>query len=147
MSETTANSRLGPPFVPRVAEITKVEAALARYFDAFEDNTLDAATCAPRIQELTGRLRGLHGGQAELAATIADSGPKPLTPADVAALAAQISDAFRNGDPHHQKALLQALITDIRVNGKANIQPHFAIHTVRPPTGSVPPTGIEAPCK
>jgi site-specific DNA recombinase len=124
-------------------EIAKIEAALARYFDAFEDGSLDTASCGPRVKDLTARLRGLQGRQAELAATTADLAPHALTAADIATLAGQISQAFRDGDAHHQKALLQALVTEIRVEGKANIQPYFAIPAVRPPTGSVPPTGFE----
>jgi site-specific DNA recombinase len=125
------------------AEIAKTEAALARYFDAFETGSLDGTACGPRVKELTGRLRGLQGRQTELAATNAIAGPEPLTVADVGSLAGQISQAFTQGDAHHKKALLQALISEIRVQGKANIQPYFAIPAFRPLARSVPPTGFE----
>jgi site-specific DNA recombinase len=125
------------------AEITKTQAALSRYFDAFEQGTLNAAGCAQRTSELTTRLRGLEDRQAELTANEASPGPQPLTSDDVAALAAQVGDAFATGSSHHKKALLQALISQIRVEGKARVQPFFNIPAVRPPAGSVPPTGFE----
>jgi hypothetical protein len=47
------------------------------------------------------------------------------------------------GDPSQQKALLQALVDEIRVVSRAEIYPFFSLPAVRPPYGSVPPAGIE----
>ena len=48
-----------------------------------------------------------------------------------------------DGDPPARKALLQALVQEIRVVSRAEIYPFFNLPVVRPPYGSVPPAGIE----
>jgi hypothetical protein len=48
-----------------------------------------------------------------------------------------------DGDPPARKALLQALVQEIRVVSRAEIYPFFNLPVVRPPYGSVPPTRIE----
>ena len=59
------------------------------------------------------------------------------------ALQAHTQHVIEHGDPPARKALLQALVTEIRVVSRTEIYPFFALPVVRPPYGSVPPTRIE----
>jgi hypothetical protein len=71
--------------------------------------------------------------------------PAPLSEDDIRALQAQVGDVVRHGDARPRKALLQALVHEIREVGRNEIQPTFALPAVRPRAGSVPPGGIEPP--
>ena len=123
-------------------ELAKVNETLDRYFHAFEHKTMPKEACAPRIAELTKRHSELQARRAELAYEPDDT-PEPLTDSDLAALQAHTRHVIQHGDPPARKALLQALVTEIRVSSRDEIYPFFAIPVVRPPYGSVPPTRIE----
>ena len=124
------------------AEIRKVDESLDRYFRAFENGTMFEQACAPRIANLTKRLSELQGHRDELAAD-ADDTPEPLGDDDLHALQAHVAQVIADGDPSARKALLQALVDEIRVESRDEIYPFFTLPTVRPPYGSVPPAGIE----
>ncbi len=124
------------------AELRKTNEALERYFRAFEEETLSAAACGSRIQELSGKLRGLEARREELQLDDEDA-PEPLSEADLAALVAQVREVVTEGDRRQQKVLLQAYVQEIRVVSREEIYPFFFVPTVRPPSGSVPPTGFE----
>jgi hypothetical protein len=98
--------------------------------------------CAARITELTRRLSELEARRAELAAD-QDDGPEALSDDDLRALQAHVHEVIENGDKPARKALLQALLEEIRVVSRAEIYPFFALPMVRPPYGSVPPAGFE----
>lgn len=70
-----------------------------------------------------------------------------LTDDDIAALQAEVAQTIRDGDAPTRKALLQALVGEIRVEGRDQIQPSYCLPAVRvaPPGRSVPPGGIEPP--
>ena len=123
-------------------ELGKVNETLDRYFHAFEHKTMPEHACAPRIAELTKRLSELQARRAELAYEPDDS-PEPLTDEDLHALQAHTQHVIEHGDPPARKALLQALVTEIRVVSRTEIYPFFALPVVRPPYGSVRPAGIE----
>ena len=124
------------------AELRKTNDALERYFRAFEEETLPAAACGSRIQELTEKLRGLEARREELALEQEDA-PEPLSEADLAGLVAQVREVVTEGDRRQQKALLQAYVQEIKVVSREEIYPFFFVPAVRPPSGSVPPTGFE----
>ena len=124
------------------ADIRKVDEALDRYFRAFENGTMPEQACAPRIAELTKRLSELQARRGELAAD-ADDPPEPLSDDDLHALQAHVSRVIADGELPARKALLQALVDEIRVASRDEIYPFFTLPTVRPPYGSVPPTRIE----
>jgi site-specific DNA recombinase len=124
-------------------ELHKVNETLDRYFRAFENGTMPEQACAPRIAALTQQLAGLEARRAELAER--DDEPEPLTDEDLAALTNHVRDVVTNGDPAQQKALLQAIIAEIKVQSRAEIQPYFTLPVVRPPCMSVAPGGIEPP--
>jgi hypothetical protein len=109
---------------------------------AFEEQTMPEQACAARITELTRRLSELEARRAELAAD-QDDGPEALSDDDLRALQAHVHEVIENGDKPARKALLQALLEEIRVVSRAEIYPFFALPMVRPPYGSVPPAGFE----
>jgi site-specific DNA recombinase len=123
------------------AELRKLHETLDRYFRAFEQQTMPEHLCGHRINQLTEKLRQLEARREELAAD--DERPEPLSDQDLAALQTHVREAIEAGDPAQQKALLQALVDEIRVVSRAEIHPFFSLPAVRPPYGSVPPAGIE----
>ena len=124
------------------AELRKLNDTLDRYFRAFEEQTMPEQACAPRIAKLTRRLSELEARRAELTAD-QDDGPEPLSHDDLHALQAHVHEVIQNGDKPARKALLQALLEEIRVVSRAEIYPFFSLPVVRPPYGSVPPRGVE----
>jgi site-specific DNA recombinase len=123
-------------------ELRKTDQALDRYFRAFENGTMPEQACAPRIADLTKRLTELQSRRDELAAENADE-PEPLGDDDLHALQAHVAQVIAGGDPAARKALLQALVDEIRVQSRDEIYPFFTLPAVRPPYGSVRPAGIE----
>jgi site-specific DNA recombinase len=142
---TEAHAELNADRPRRQAELTqldsetkKVEAALGRYFDAFEAGSLTAAACKQRVDDLVGRRSVLDQRKTELEAAVAEEAPQP-TEEDLAELAAHTASIIRNGNRRQVKALLQALVQRIDVESRAHIEPVFFVPAVRPPDGSVPP--------
>jgi site-specific DNA recombinase len=124
------------------AEIKTTNAKLDRYFQAFEHSTMPEQSCGQRIAELTGQLEGLRARGDELAAN-QDDPPEPLGQDDLDTLCAHVRDVIEHGDPPTRKTLLQALIHEIQVVDRAEIRPVFSLPAVRPPSGPVPPAGLE----
>jgi site-specific DNA recombinase len=120
------------------SETKKVDAALERYFDAFEAGTLTAGACKERVDELVRRRSLLEQRKTELEAAVAEDAPPP-TEEDLAELTAQTASIIRKGNRRQVKALLQALVQRIDVESRAHIEPIFFVPAVRPPDGSVPP--------
>jgi site-specific DNA recombinase len=124
------------------AELRKTNDTLDRYFHAFEHKTMPEQACAPRIAKLTQRLSELEAHRTELT-TADDDGLEPLSDDDLHALQAHVAHVIADGDPPARKALLQALVQEIRVVSRAEIYPFFNLPVVRPPYGSVRPAGFE----
>jgi site-specific DNA recombinase len=124
------------------AELRKTNDTLDRYFRAFEHGTMPERACAPRIAKLTQRLSELDARRAELAASDDDQ-LEPLSDDDLHLLQAHVAEVIADGDPPGRKALLQALVQEIRIVSRDEIYPFFNLPAVRPPYGSVRP----APCE
>jgi site-specific DNA recombinase len=122
-------------------ELRKVNDTLDRYFHAFENGSMPEQACAPRIATLTQQLTGLEARRAELAEP--DDTPEPLSDEDLAALTGHVRDVITDGDLAQQKALLQAIVAEIKVESRAEIQPYFSVPVVRPPCMSVGLPGFE----
>jgi len=111
------------------AEIARAEQALERYFDAFEEGKLSAERCDERLSRLQTRLNELRGQQAELAASTPDEATHTPTAAELAAIADQLEDVVAQAEPQQAKALLRHLIAEVKVNGRAEIQPTYRVVT------------------
>ncbi len=124
------------------AEQRRASESLERYFRAFEEGTMPESACAPRIGELSERLRGLEARREELAAEEPED-REPLSDEDVALLASHVREVIAGGDPPTRKVLLQSLVDEIRVVSRAEIYPSFSLPVVRPPQQAVPLRGFE----
>jgi site-specific DNA recombinase len=111
------------------AEIARAEQALERYFDAFEQGKLTAERCDERLSRLQARLNDLRGQHAELAASAPDQAAQAPTAAELAAIADQLESVVAQAEPQQAKALLRHLIAELKVNGRADIQPTYRVMT------------------
>lgn len=129
-------------------ELRKANDTLDRYFHAFEQKTMSEQACGKqqacgkRIAELSQKLSQLETRREELAVG-EEEGPEPLTADDLHALQHHVRKMIEHGDPPQRKALLQALVQEVRVVSRAEIYPFFSLPVVRPPYGSVLPARIE----
>lgn len=85
--------------------------ALDRYFRAFEVGSMPESACAPRIDELSGKLRGLKARREELGAEEPED-REPLSDEDIALLVAHVREVIADGDAPTRKALLQSPVED-----------------------------------
>ena len=124
------------------ADVRRTNATLERYFRAFEAGSMPEQACGQRIEQLAERLTGLEARRQELA--IDDSAaPEPLSDEDLRALQGHVREVIETGDPPARKALLEALVAEIRVVSPEEIYPTFNLPAVRPPCGSVELAGLE----
>ena len=133
------------------AEIRKTEEAIERYLLAFEAGTIPEATCGQRLRTLGAKAAEQRARKTELAAALQDAQADELGPEQLDALHARIRETITRGQPNEQKSLLQALVHEVRVEGRQAIRPVFKIPSssalpapgekVRAMSGSVPPGG------
>jgi site-specific DNA recombinase len=107
------------------AEIARAEQALERYYEAFEQGKLSPERCEERLSRVQARLEDLRGQQAELSLSTPDEPGRGPTRADLAAVADQLEDVIAEGEPQKAKVLLRLLIQELRVDGRAQIQPAY----------------------
>ena len=132
------------------AELRRTEEPIQRYLLAFEAGTLADTDLGPRVQALTVRTAELQHRQAELTAAIDQLAAQPPSQAILAHLRERIHEAVTQGPMPAKKALAQALVHEIRVEGRDAIIPTFRVPTlagpgqkVRTPPGLVGVTGFE----
>jgi site-specific DNA recombinase len=111
------------------AAIARAEHALERYYEAFEQGRLSPERCDERLSRLQARLEDLRGQEAELSLSTPDEAGQAPTPVDLAAVADQLERVIAEGEPPKTKALLRLLIEELRVNGRAQIQPTYRLVT------------------
>jgi site-specific DNA recombinase len=114
------------------AEIRKAEVGLERYFTSFESGSMPERLCAPRIESLSQKLAQLRSRQAELAALAETEPGVRLTRESVGALLGKVREVLTEGHARLVKALLHALVVEVRVEGRHLIQPVFRV-----PSGGV----------
>jgi hypothetical protein len=96
-----------------------------------------------RIEELSAELTSLEARRSELAEEISESEPTVPDPAELAELVGDIERALSDGELSERKAVMQAVVAEIRVRDRGQIQPVFRVPIFGPPYGLVPPAGIE----
>ena len=127
------------------AEIKNAEAAIDRYFHAFESRAMSEVTCGRRGEALAERVRELRLRQAELRALLGAnelSGPEPAALEEIRSL---IRRGLEEGPAPQRKAVLQALVAEVRVEGRHAVCPIFRVpmRKVREVYGLVHPEGLE----
>ena len=127
------------------AKIDKAEQALQRYFDAFESGSLTARRLAGRMEELEQRLTELRAQREKLQDELADISITPPTASDLRSVIGAIADAMDNGMPSQRKALMQQLVSEIRVESRSEIFPTYRLPAppVRVISGVVGRRGLE----
>jgi site-specific DNA recombinase len=111
------------------AEIARAEHALERYYEAFEQGKLSPERCDERLSRLQARLEDLRAQQADLSLSTAHEAGHGPTPADLAAVADELERVVAESEPQKAKALLRLLIQELRVDGRARIQPTYRLIT------------------
>jgi hypothetical protein len=101
-------------------------------------------TCAPRIAALNEQAKALEVRAGELAALDDAEQPERTTDADLQALRNTLRVALDDGTPQRIKTILQDLTEEIRVDARDAIEPTFVLPAVRPPSGSMEPTEVNA---
>ena len=134
------------------AGITKAEDAIERYLSAFESGTLSEAQCAKRLEGLATKVRDLRQRREDLAVAIQQSSATAPDAEVIAEMRHHIEKAVTNGAVPARKALFQALVHEIRVEGRDRVIPWFHVPgranpKVRALARSVPPEGLEPPTR
>jgi len=134
------------------AELHDVDSSIDRYLSSFERGALSEEVCGPRVKALSERARALRERREELAAEQAEASIVAPAPDELAGLRAEIEAAMAGGSPAQVKALLHALVHEVRVDDGETVQPVFklpagtgtnAMEAVRAPSRLVELRGLE----
>ncbi len=120
-------------------ELADIGAATERYLHAFERGTMPEDICAPRLQALNTRAGQLKARHAHLDAQSEQGALNAPDPAALDHLRVQLTHAIASGSRQHLKALLAALLHEVRVEGPNTVRPVFKI-----PAHPAPPTDSPA---
>jgi site-specific DNA recombinase len=110
------------------AERARIGTSIERYFEAFEQGTLNAQRCEERIARLQARLDTLAAQEADLALASAEPAEAP-GPKELAAVADRLEHVITTEPAAKSKALLRLLIDELQVNSRSEIQPTYRIVT------------------
>jgi len=131
------------------ALLAKVEERQRRYFESFEDGTLDAALCQQRLSELEAERAELNGRETELAVNVEAASATEFPVRALEHSRAELERADGSDNPAKTKALLRLLIAEIAVSSREQIQPTYRLpleleeEPVRAMAGKVGGTGLE----
>ena len=106
-------------------QIKTKTAAVARYLTAFENATMDADTCGPRLKALRHEITQLKARRNEITDTI-DAEPTAPAAATIDAIRAYLGHIIAEGTSAERKAAIEALIAEIRITNE-RIIPVFRI--------------------
>ncbi len=113
-------------------EISRAEAAIERYLDAFEAGSLPEDQCGQRVQRLGGKIAELRVRHDELHMAVADVNLRPPSRQELADLAEQVRVAVQTGPMPTRKKVVHALIHEIQVESCRKIVPVFRVPAVTP---------------
>ncbi len=130
------------------AGIEKAEDAIERYLTAFETGTLSESQCAKRLEGIAAKVRDLRVRREELLAAMAHAKATAPDANEIAAMRRHIEQALTTGSVPARKALLQALVHEIRVESRDRVVPWFRVPgganpKVRALARPAPPAGLE----
>ncbi|MHB1721227.1 MAG: recombinase family protein [Acidimicrobiales bacterium] len=109
------------------AELAKVESGIDRYLRAFETGAMPEALCGERVKALGAQATALRARREQLADEMEDADLTAPTPEELWALRQRVAEAVAQGSAGPVKALLQALIHEIRVDSRQAIHPTFRV--------------------
>jgi site-specific DNA recombinase len=107
-------------------ELARTGAAIERYLAAFENGTLDPEDLGDRLARLKGRSRQLAARRDELASQV-DAEPAMPPPATLREVAGHIDQIIAAGSHSQRKALVEALVAQVKITGPGRIVPVFRI--------------------
>ncbi len=149
---TASEHLVGAELATVDAELGDVETSIDRYLTSFERGALPEEVCGPRLKALSERARALRERREELAAEQEEASIVAPAPEELAGLREEVEAAMVSGSPAQVKALLQALVHEVRVHDGETVQPVFklpagtgttAMEAVRAPSRLVEVAGIE----
>jgi site-specific DNA recombinase len=108
------------------AELTRTNQKIDRYLTAFEDDDIDQTILADRLKTLSTRTKQLRQRRDELTEEL-EAAPAPVPPATLHAVADHIHDIITSGQPAQRKALVEALIDNVKIVGPDRLLPTFRI--------------------
>ncbi len=123
-------------------ELARTGAALDRYLAAFESGALDSEDLAGRLAQLKARSHQLRAHRDELARELTDV-PAPLPPATLRQVADHIDEIVGAGTYTQRKALIEALVANVKITGPGRVVPVFRI----PQTTAADHTDSAAKCR
>jgi site-specific DNA recombinase len=109
------------------AGIAKTEDAIERYLSAFEAGTLSETQCGKRLEQLAAKVSELRARREELVVAIEQVSLKAPEADELAATRHQIEKSLKSGSVPARKALLQAPVHEIRVEGRDRVVPWFRV--------------------
>jgi site-specific DNA recombinase len=107
-------------------ELARTGAATDRYLAAFENGTLHPEDLADRLAALKARIRQLTARRDELASQL-DAEPVLPPSATLIEVANQIDQVIASGTHSQRKALIEALVAQVKITGPGRIVPVFRI--------------------
>ena len=107
-------------------ELAKSNAAIDRYLAAFENGTIDPEDLAARLAQLKNRTRQLTARRDQLASELATA-PAVPSAATLRQVADRIDEVITAGSHNQRKALIEALVAQIKITGPGRIVPVFRI--------------------
>jgi len=122
-------------------ELARTGAAIDRYLTAFENGALEPEDLAGRLAQLNARSRQPAARRRELASALAAT-PAAPPPATLQQVANHIDQVVSSGSHNQRKALIEALVAQVKITGPGRIVPVFRIP--QPETGTYDPATPEA---
>ncbi len=109
------------------AGITKAEDAIERYLSAFESGTLSEAQCAKRLEGLAAKVRNLRQRREELVVAVQQASATAPDAEVIDEMRQHIEKAVTGGTVPARKAILRALVHEIRVEGRDRVISWFRV--------------------
>ena len=114
-------------------ELKKTEAAIERYMMAFEAGSITDDLFGPRVRDLSDNARALRARHEELIQIEESAAMDPPTQADLDSLRADLADELLHGSDARRKAVAQAFVHRLVVDGRDTIHPTFYVRDSLPP--------------
>jgi site-specific DNA recombinase len=128
-------------------ELGKTKSAIDKYLKAFEEGTMPADACGPRLQDLTEQVAGLESQKAQIDQEAAT--PLEVPPFGEVEEAAQkligIIEKFQDQDVPTIKGMLKKLLPEVGVEDGRTVYPLIHLPMVLINSGWVGPGGFEPP--